>query len=249
MAIVPFEIERKYADIAHSDSSRYLRGKIRALWGKGQQLWDSDINKNWGYWSAWMPMTVIYRRDQKGNKPPFYSPTVQKYIIDPKWAVVPDGGEDLVYYFSQGMLEPIYYKPLNGAFAWVQADKMLVAYSQNEWRAAARLGTSDSNVEIAIYAKGVKRLNRPFVASHVVGQPFKLVPSGTFSRARGVDKNAALPILKNGVQVASVYKSEYSSGISGGGVTFNTGDILSVQIPAEGSIGDEIMITIIGSLV
>jgi hypothetical protein len=253
MAIEPYFPKRAYMDLSYSDHSRFLRANVRTLQRHGEQLWDSDINNNLSYWTVWMPMSVIYRRDQKHNmRPPFYSPTVQKYIIDPKWANVPDGGEDLIYFYATGMLAALYYKPINGALAWVKADHMLVAYCQDEWKAVAALDVKDRNVEIAIYAKGVKRGNRPYVATHVVGQAFTLPatgPSSFLSRARGIDIRTALILTKNGVKVGEVFQTRTSSGLHSAGVTFNKGDVLGIQIPASGGISDEIIISIIGSLV
>lgn len=252
MPIYPSQLISKYAGRIFTDGSRYIRGHMRALFRKGQQLWDDELNNNAYWWSWWSPQWAYYRRDYPNglNYPYIYDPFMQRYVMDPKFnSSYPASYKHGLFYYVTGMKEPIISQPIMGNRIYVVADRMVVFFNGTEWKPMFRLPQYDKNFELAAYAMAPKKGKAMF--RHVVTQAFKVYQDNEDGRVRGWPiTNPDLEIYKNGVKVGRAFKKVYNSGVKMTVDTqFDPGDILEVRLPSQGDVVPWVAISIVGGFV
>jgi hypothetical protein len=247
----PEQLQDNYLDFTRTDRSRYLRGHIRVLYMKGQQLWDSFANNNFYWWQWWMPRYAFWRRDYPNgtNYPPWYTPTLNLHVRDPKqnehWS---EEDWHRVYFFAPGMPEPIETMPIPGCTCYVMADRMVVIFADNEgWVPLFRLPQYDKNFELAAFADHPKS-GKP-VFRHTVSQAFKIFAGNIDCRLRGWShEKPPLPLYKNDSLIGYAYQTPYSSGVTlSDDVVFAEGDVIEARIPSGISASPWIALSIIGS--
>jgi hypothetical protein len=235
----PYYPYRIYADpfpggqgLTYTDHSRFLRNHIRGLFLKGQQLWDNDWNNNQEIFALWKQMWAIYRKNQKdGQMPPYYSPYLNRRVLDPKNAPVDGYHDHFIYHWQKGMQYVLYYKPEKGNFCWVDADRTLCVFTNNGWTGLSRLADEEWNVEVAIFINGAKKGKN--IATKCVSQPFRLARQRNVSRGEGVIFARPFEILKNGVVVGMISQGKYNCVTTINTDTdFHTGDLLQVRANA-----------------
>lgn len=237
-----------YPQFARTNSSRYLRAYMRGLWAKGEQRWDKDVDQNFSWFGYWTPQQAIYRLELDTQQmPPWYSPYYVKLIWDPKHSVPqPPGDEtavDTVYEATRTWAS--WAAPIEGASAYIFADRMMVMYSGGEWKPIARLVDRKFNCEIAICAVGLKANMK--MVSKVMDQPIRIYAQNNQSRMRGGDYRYTYPLRKNGVDIGVVFQGKFTSGCS---VEFDTdfakGDVLSIDFPAGATRDQTFAVSLLG---
>lgn len=255
MVTLFYRFPRKYTETlgrSYTDGSRWLHERIRGVFLRGQQLWDQDLNDALKVWALWRPRDVIYRKYRnRVSKPPYYSPIVESYIIDPAHSGLPDANaEDTLYYNSVGMPYPYYLPPLPGWMVYVKADRNFVAYTGAQWLPVLKIDTRDVDVEVAIFMSIGAVKKDAVCAVYTVEKAFAITAAGARqSRARGVNDNAGFKIRKNGVVVANIIVVPKSSKIQiKGDTAFAVGDRLEIYATPTATFTAPVSVTILGKL-
>lgn len=250
-----YRYPRKYAEElfrVYTDTSKYFHNRIRASFLRGQQLWDDDINGNFRVWDLWRPRDAIYRKyRQITQRPPFFSPTVDSVVLDPKHVVPPDDEAiNSIYYYSTGMKAPIYLPPLPGQMCYVKADRNVVGFTGAEWLPILKFNERDVSIEIAMFFSKGSMKKESVIAVYVVQRAFVLTAkSGQHSRVRGLDGTTGVTIRKNGVDVARVIARPQITWIRPTGDTvFQVGDKLEVYMNDRAAFGNTMALTILGEI-
>lgn len=248
-----YRFARRYTDTlgrVFTDHSRLLGKNLRAFWYKGEQLWDDDMNQNMTWWDMLVFRVTNWRKYQNiVQRPPIYSPYITTFIYDPAHTNVSGPPTNTIYYYARGMLEALHIGYLPGLKCYVKADQNVVIYTDGGWRPITKHDYAKESVEIAIFASigAVKKDSN--LASTVVTRTITFWRTGKRSRVRGLPHNRTLELHKNGVQVGTIYQSQYSSGLSMiADTTFYPGDILSVYVPPEAQWSEPLTMSLVGSV-
>lgn len=233
-------------DIPHPDSSRYTHNKVRYGWDLGQQLWGPYWNANSEWVGIWAFRWAHYRRKYPATRPPYYTGMIRVFMLDPNQytASIPGGVEDHVAYtFPMGAY---YYKPWAGCKVTVLADRMLIAYSQGEWKAAARFEKFHS-VEVAFFVSQPKA--KSVMARIVIDQPMRLTFNNK-GRVRNWPITASvIHIRRNGVVIGEARQSRFSSFARAAAATdFAPGDVLDIYAPGATKGARNLAVSIIGTV-
>lgn len=248
--------QRLYTEIlgrTYTDSSRYIRMFFRAFFKKGEQLWDDDFNQNLTRWSMWVPRVTNYRKYRNiVTVPPLYSPYVTTHILDPAHsnpAEIPAGCNNTIYYYARGMPGAFYLPPLPGSTCYVKGDRNVVMMTDSGWKPMTKHSYKHEDVEISIFASQGAVKRNTVLCRHVVTQKIKFWRIGRRSRVRGLGINRPLHLRKNGVVVGTIFKAQYSSGLTmETDTTFEVGDILDVFVPSSAVFTEPVTMSLIAGL-
>lgn len=252
MANEPYYPSREYlnvdmSDIPHPDSSQWTHNHIRYGWNLGQQLWGVDYNGNNEWVGWWFARWAHYRRKYTSAPPPYYTGMLKVYALDPNhYTGSIDGAVRNCIAYTVPMAA-FFLKPWPGCRCMVLADRMMIAYSQGEWKAAFRF-EKKYNVEVAFFISQPK--SKSVIARYKVDQHIRFEPNN-LGRCRNWPIRATrLEIRKNGDVVGYAYKSIHASFASASIVVdFEPGDVMEIYAPGKTLDGRNVALSILGTII
>lgn len=165
MATTIVEPVRDYTDITRQDSSITLRGKVRAFWDIGQQLWDVDVNNNFAHANRWLVRKCAYARLYPRAR--VYPGPFESY---PEYTT-----NNVVYLGGNGAV----YPAQTGFVTYGASDRIFKVNVGDSWHTIGHAPTIVRPVEIAFFVGSPQYRNEDNaeIIRHIVREPFVILPA------------------------------------------------------------------------